>query len=186
MTRPETTGGHHREPDQRSFRNGEPDVAGDTFSLRLSPELHRQCVDRQIRWEKPSLAALVREDLETFHAALRAELARIPMTVDTARTLAGIVPARADQQVAGPLLIGLLVDERAAAARRGENWDSDHGIDGDKLVDTLAALGPTADLALRDALLRWHQTEGASPTAASFTACGLRITDTPDQGGPPA
>lgn len=180
----EGTGGHHREPHQSSLRNGEPDVAGDTFSLRLSPELHRQCVDRQIRWEKASLAALVREDLETFHAALRAELARIPLTVDTALALARIVPAHAAQQVPGPLLVGLLVDERSAAARRGENWDSDHRVDGQKLVDTLAALGPTADLALRDAFLRWHQTEGAIPTAESFAACGLRITDTPDREGP--
>jgi hypothetical protein len=150
-------------------------VAGDTFSLRLPDELYQRTGERQERYEKVSLAAQVREDLETYAALLRAELGRIPLTLAEARALSTVCPARATQQVPGPLLAGLLADAMALWERRDRTWGEDHGVDPQPLFQRLVALGPTADLALRDAFLRWHQSADRADTKASFTACDLHI-----------
>ena len=70
-------------------------------------------------------------------------------------------------QIRGPLNESSLC---ATGSRSPRLW----GIDEDDLVEVLRGIGPTADLALRDALSRWWAT-GGEPTGEGFAAVGLRV-----------
>lgn len=141
------------------------------FRLRDMSTVQIRFADRHQRLAGTgeSQSAFARLELETLYQVIRLELGKLPaFTLPelryTAMALEG--PACA-AGVTEPL--GLTYMRVHDAQRRG---GVRHGTE--QLQEKLAALGPAADHALRDAISRWY-TDRARDTADGFTRYGLRV-----------
>ncbi len=115
----------------------------------------------------PGLGEVARRDLERYYDTLAAELHRVRLTVSEAWALCDLlnstwVDGLCARHLADELEDGL-VDGIA------QRW----GIDGLGLIARLRRLGPTALLAICDAVERWWALPGNRWTAADLHAVGL-------------
>ena len=171
--------------------------------------LAERIIGRAQRALRPAvLSAGAAAELGVFDTLLSQELRRIRLTLAEARALAAVVLGDVfDPYVTGPLLFADASDAFRLARQDDplggsiSSYAVSFGIDEAALLDKLLAYGPTADLALRDALSRWWSRSGERAAedsidadehedddrheAAGFRAVGMTIIadpePTPDQ-----
>lgn len=114
-------------------------------------------------------------EVRLLRGLLASELNRVPLTVPEASCLADVVGGDMMQPGWGSILLAEVWDAFAAAPGVS-SYSAKWGVSQDALIARLRGIGPTADLALRDALSAWWAADG-EPTAAGFTAAGLRIIE---------
>ncbi len=154
-------------------------------NFRASPELEAWLESRRSRMYAASRHSQAQSELMLWRSVLSAELQRLRLTLGQAQCLAAIV--------AGPLLqptvghrLGLLYAEAYDAFRlagedgAGNAYGEHFGVDEKKLLDWLAALGPASDLALRDALSRWWEADGADDVER-FRDVGITVIPDPKE-----
>ena len=128
-----------------------------------------------------------RAEIEIWRAVMAAELRRIPLTFAEASCLAGIL--KGHRPTRGPVSasIGVCYAECEQAFRLAREiadqgpagtW---RGISEEVLLAKLQRLGPAADLALEDAIARWHH-HRFEATPEGFEQAGLRIIPDPPAG----
>ncbi len=148
------------------------------IQVRVSTDLDRWLRDRTDRsLSREGVGSQLRMEVELWREHLKAELARVPLTVAEASCLADVAGGpMIHQPVVGTKLRYETEDSFALyPGSYGEKWGIDEGL----LLDRLRRLGPTADHALCDALSRWWQ-DDLKADAAGFQSVGINITD----GGP--
>jgi hypothetical protein len=152
---------------------------------RLDPILNR--AERAHRPD--NLAEAARTELGVFDGLLHAELRRIILTEAEASALAALY-STFDASAIGMLLYAEAADGfRLARGKDPTGGDmssfaTQFSINEEVLLAKLLECGPTADLALRDALSRWWQTtanDNPDPDdrTKSFRAVGIHIIDRP-------
>ncbi len=158
------------------------------IQFRAGDQLFAFLALRAMRMDTSSPDIQARVEIEIWRSVMAAELRRIPLTLAEASCLAGILkghpPAR------GPVSssIGVcyaecqqafqLATDIAEQTGYGKWW----GISEGTLLAKLQRLGPAADLALADAIARWHAHRFAA-TPEGFAEAGLRIITGPPEGG---
>ena len=139
--------------------------------------------------DSPALQARI--ELGLWQSVLHLELRRIRLTLPQARVIAAVCNGwLLDAAIAGGP--GLVFAECYDAFRIAREKDSlgissyaaQYGIDEQALLDYLGSLGPAADAALRDAIVRWWE-DDREDTVEGFDKVGLRVTDV-DAAGEPA
>lgn len=115
----------------------------------------------------PQTIAAVVKERQTLH---RMELRRVPLTESEADCLAEILGGTWLGSGYGALVLGEVLDAIGIAGPG--SYGAKHGVDEDVLIDKVRGIGPSCDLALREAFARWWATD---PGDRDYTAVGLRI-----------
>lgn len=156
------------------------------IQFRAGDQLFAFLALRALRMGTSSADLQARAEIEIWRAVMAAELRRIPLTVAEASSLAGIL--KGHRPTCGPVSasIGVCYAECEQAFRLAREiadqgpagmW----GISGEMLLAKLQRLGPAADLALEDAIARWHD-HRFEATPDGFGQAGLRIIPDPPAG----
>lgn len=142
-----------------------------TAQFRPGPELREWLTGRAARQpvRPTSIGKAAEAELELWRKAMRQELARTPFAVAELTVIAGI--ANTTSVGASPSLRFEVVD---ALTRHPDIW----GIDAagvDALIAKVSQVGPTEDLAISDALARFHTSglDGRDPQ--TWRALGFRV-----------
>lgn len=163
-------------------------MAEGRIQTRISEDLEAWLAGRSGRFHTGSVDRQARTELELWHSALDAELRRIRLTLAQAMCIAdvcngymlspgiasnvGMVHAECYDAFRGAR-IGPGGVNMGDTASYGAKW----GIDERALLDYLDSLGPAADHALHDAIVRWWEDDDRGDSAAGFAKVGLRVTD---------
>ena len=156
------------------------------IQFRAGEKLHAFLILRALRMGTSSADLQARAEIEIWREAMAAGLRRIPLTHAEASCLAGILKGHRPRR--GPISASIgvcyaeceqafrLAQEVTDQALAGKWW----GVSEEVLLSKLRRLGPAADLALEDAIARWHDGHFEA-TTEGFERAGLRIIP-----GPPA
>jgi hypothetical protein len=154
------------------------------IQFRAGDKLFAFLALRAARTGTPSADLQARAEIEIWREVMATELRRIPLTLGEASCLAGILKGHRPSRGPVSASIGIcyaeceqafrLAREIADQAPAGTWW----GISEDVLLAKLQRLGPAADLALEDAIARWHDRHFEA-TADGFGQAGLRIISPP-------
>lgn len=152
--------------------------------VRVSPATAEWLGARATRMHTASIHAQAKTELDMWQTVLQFELRRIRLTLAEASCLADIMNGTLLQPGVGTSL-GIAYAEvydgfRLARATGGDisSYGAKWELDEQTMLDKLAALGPAADHALCDAIIRWWE-GGHDPDVAGFAAVGLTVTETP-------
>lgn len=160
-------------------------MADNRIQTRVSERLVEWLLDRANRLGSGgSIHMQAGHDLDMLRALLARELGRIRLTVNEANCVADILNGTmlsAGEMAAFPA-VATDVAEAFQLAREeafpgevsyGEKW----GIDEDRLVSYLRALGASADHALADAISRWWAADDHAGTVEGWARVGLRVRE---------
>lgn len=142
---------------------------------------------RAVRMGTPSADLQARTEIEIWREVMAAELRRIPLTLAEASCLAGILKGHPPSRRLVSASIGICYAECEQAFRLAREIPGQapsarwRGVSEDVLLARLQRLGPAADLALEDAIARWH-TQRFEATPEGFERAGLRIIPGPPEG----
>jgi hypothetical protein len=142
---------------------------------------------RSLRMGTPSPDLQARAEIEIWREVMTAELRRIPLTLAEASCLADVLKGHRPSRGPVSASIGIcyaeceqafrLAQEIADQTPAGPWW----GVREEVLLAKLQRLGPAADLALEDAIARWHD-HHFDATLEGFERAGLRmIPDRPSE-----
>lgn len=152
--------------------------------LRLEDTTITWLTQRSERMATGSPNLQVRVELGLWHAALTAELRRIPLTVAEASCLADVLNGAMLTPGIGALT-WMEVEDAFGFARdtdlpdpNASSYAAKWGVDEESLLTRLRRLGPAADHALRDAIARWWESDGEA-TVEGFQAVGITIVAGP-------
>jgi hypothetical protein len=147
-------------------------------TLSLAPDLAGRVLDRARRGRKgEQLGDAARGELVTFDKLLAVELWRVQLTLAEAQALADVAAGSAHEPYeVGLVLFGATSDTFRLAREGGKeaSYAARFGVDEQVLLNKLLAVGPAADLALRDAISRWWDA-GSGDDADSYRAVGINI-----------
>jgi hypothetical protein len=142
---------------------------------------------RALRMGTRSADLQARAEIELWRDVMAAELRTVILTLAEARCVAGILKGHRPSPAPVNASIGRcyaeadqafrIAREAAATAPAGKWWS----VDEDALLGKLRRLGPAADLALEDAIARWHALR-LEATTEGFGEAGLRVIDPPEAG----
>lgn len=159
------------------------------IQYRAGEQLFAFLVRRAIRMGTSSPDLQARAEVEIWRAVMAAELRRIPLTLAEATCLASILqghrPSRGPVSASIPICYAechqafQLARENADETQSGRRW----GVSEDMLLGKLQRLGAATDLALEDAIARWHA-DRLDPTPEGFARAGLRIVASPPNSAP--
>lgn len=154
------------------------------LQVRVNPGLAGWLHARSERMHTGSNHVQAKLELDLWRSVLAGELRRIRLTLAETSCLADVL----NGTLLDPTLmanLGIVYAVAYDAFRRRRHADPTGGevssyaakweIDEMKLLDYLGGLGPAADHALRDAIVRWWDTN-QDPTVEGFAAVGLRVT----------
>lgn len=140
--------------------------------------------DRQHRMYTESPSEQARRELGLWRGVLAMELRRVRFTLAEAICLADVLNGSTIDATVGQLLLAEVYDAFRLARETplpGESsYGTKHGIDEQRLIDVIAALGPAADHALRDAFSRWWATD-SDVSVEGFRAVGLNVAADTDE-----
>jgi hypothetical protein len=158
------------------------------IQYRAGEQLFAFLALRAMRMGTSSPDIQARVEVEIWRAVMAAELRRIPLTLAEATCLASVLkghpPARGPVSSSIPVCYAECqqVFELAAETPGETTYGTRYGMSEDTLLTKLRRLGPAADLALEDALARWHAHNPQDPTPDGFARAGLRIIPEPPDG----
>ena len=147
----------------------------DRLQFRVGEDLMSWLDDRAARYEMPSIDLQARTELELWRVLLALEARQAgPWTVDELGCLAEAIDGRFSLLY---LPLRTLEAKTADAFRLsegalGQKWDLDEAT----LLEKVKSLTVAQDVAVYDALSRWHK-QGLPVTAEAFDDVGLRVKD---------
>ncbi len=158
-------------------------MSSDRLTVSLPGQRVRDRLDEYGRLiGSPGYAPTLLRILDERDALMAGELRRVPLTEREADVLASILNGVfLGVGISGPgigagILIGEVLDAFEIARQHGTPYGEQFGIDEDALLGKLRGIGPTADLALREAFARWW----SDSEDRDYASVGLRIiSDTP-------
>lgn len=164
------------------------------IQYRAGDQLFAFLALRAIRMGTSTPDIQARVEVEIWRAVMAAELRRIPLTLAEATCLAGILkghpPSRGPVSSSIPVCYAECQQAfEMATETPGETpYGARYGVSEATLLAKLRRLGPAADLALEDAVARWHAHPDHDPGPDGFAQAGLRIIPEPadGSGGGPA
>lgn len=150
----------------------EIDFKGGTIQFRPSAGLREWLTGRAGRQlvRPTSLGKAAEAELELWRQAMRQELARTPFTAAELTVIAGI--ANTTSVIAdSPSVRFEVVD---TLTRHPDAWNI-APVDVDALIAKVNQIGPTEDLAIADALARFHAGDDDSCDTETWRALGFRV-----------
>jgi len=145
------------------------------IAYRLSEELFAGLAARAAA-NASTPTAQAKADLLVLQDLLATELRRFPLTRAEADVLLEIANGTIFGPAIGHLLHGEVSDAFAIAREEDPedlSYEAQFGVDETRFLKRLAGMSPCADLAVREALVRWWKVGDRSEE--SYAAAGLRI-----------